>query len=103
MRKNLVITQRNQRKLCGYEFLKVKGLIFKLHVDLTEGSSSLGFNSDLCVQMFTAERGFVSIVDNRFLGLGLKNGYGFEKDEVVGNLEIIFDGFEKYINEFMKH
>lgn len=97
----MVITEQNSKYLKGYEFIVVGGKKFKFHVSLKEGSSCMGYNSDLCVMMFT-DNGFVNIVDNRFLSINIDNGYGYEKSDIPEKLSKVFDRFESYVREFME-
>ena len=100
MRK-ITITQQNDRFLSGYEFIKIKEITFKFHVELTSGSSCMGFNSDLCVKMFSPEKGFINIVDNRFLNIGLGSNARYNDSSIISKLSEVFDRFEEYVNEFM--
>lgn len=88
--KKLTIVSMNGNNVVAHELVECKGVTYKLHCNLSN-SMTMGFNVDLCVQMFNKKRGWIGIIDNRELGIS-KN---FEGDKSA--LINCFTQFKEYI------
>jgi len=92
------ITKRTEKHLRGYKFIKIGNHTYQFTINIERGSSSMGFNSDYCIKMFT-DNGWKYIVDNRFLGISDIDTYYLMDEKTTEKIDEDFKIFLDYINE----
>ena len=97
---NITITQCDENYIKGYKIFTVCDRSFIFYINLKDGSSSVGFNSSLCVKEYT-DNGYVNVVDNRFLGIPDPNFYKLKNESNFETLEKILKEMEAFVQDLL--